>query len=155
MIQQKKGVLRQLVVSDIDIRIKEENDRMRLELKPMLEAIAKKAAQDTLKSMNVGVKGTRESSPEPAPKSSLSSSIHAKKAAEIKNELSKMASSGVVSMLKSQFKIGSELPIPFSVPPTNEKKDDDEEESEKSVPESITIDISGSNVTEPKTIVHI
>ena len=156
MIQQKKGVLRQLVVSDIDIRIKEENDRMRLELKPMLEAIAKKAAQDTLKSMNVGVKGTRESSPEPAPKSSLSSSIHAKKAAEIKNELSRMASSGVVSMIKSQFKIGSELPIPFSVPPsTNEKKDDDEEESEKSVPESITIDISGSNVTEPKTIVHI
>lgn len=168
MIQQKKGVLRQLVVSDIDIRIKEENDRMRLELKPMLEAIAKKAAQDTLKSMNLGVKGTRESSPEPAQKTTLSSSIHAKKAAEIKNELSKMASSGVVSMLKSQFKIGSELPIPFSAPPPalspseepNEKKDekDDEKEnegSELSVPESIIIDISGSNVTEPKTIVHI
>jgi hypothetical protein len=168
MIQQKKGVLRQLVVSDIDIRIKEENDRMRLELKPMLEAIAKKAAQDTLKSMNLGVKGTtRESSPEPAQKTTLSSSIHAKKAAEIKNELSKMASSGVVSMLKSQFKIGSELPIPFSAPPPalspseepNEKKDEkdeDDEGSDKSVvPESITIDISGSNVTEPKTIVHI
>ena len=165
MIQQKKGVLRQLVVSDIDIRIKEENDRMRLELKPMLEAIAKKAAQDTLKSMNIGGKPTRESSPEPAPKSSLSSSIHAKKAAEIKNELSRMASSGVVSMIKSQFKIGSELPIPFSVPPasltpapTNEKKDDDEDDegSDKSVvPDSITIDVSGSNVAEPKTIVHI
>lgn len=165
MIQQKKGVLRQLVVSDIDIRIKEENDRMRLELKPMLEAIAKKAAQDTIKSMNMGGKGgTRESSPEPALKNTLSSSIHAKKAAEIKNELSKMASSGVVSMLKSQFKIGSELPIPFSAPPatmspapTDEKKDDDEDEgSDKSVvPESITIDVSGSNVTEPKTIVHI
>ena len=167
MIQQKKGVLRQLVVSDIDIRIKEENDRMRLELKPMLEAIAKKAAQDTIKSMNMGGKGgTRESSPEPAPKNTLSSSIHAKKAAEIKNELSKMASSGVVSMLKSQFKIGSELPIPFSAPPatmspnkepTDEKKDDDEDEgSDKSVvPESITIDVSGSNVAEPKTIVHI
>jgi hypothetical protein len=166
MIQQKKGVLRQLVVSDIDIRIKEENDRMRLELKPMLEAIAKKAAQDTLKSMNIGGKSgtTRESSPEPAPKSSLSSSIHAKKAAEIKNELSRMASSGVVSMLKSQFKIGSELPIPFSTPPatmsqgppTDEKKDDEDEGSDKSVvPESIIIDVSGSNVTEPKTIVHI
>lgn len=174
MIQQKKGVLRQLVVSDIDIRIKEENDRMRLELKPMLEAIAKKAAQDTIKSMNMGGKGgTRESSPEPAPKNILSSSIHAKKAAEIKNELSKMASSGVVSMLKSQFKIGSELPIPFSAPPatmsqgpatmspnkepTDEKKDDEDDEgSDKSVvPESITIDVSGSNVTEPKTIVHI
>jgi hypothetical protein len=163
MIQQKKGVLRQLVVSDIDIRIKEENDRMRLELKPMLEAIAKKAAQDTLKSMNLGVKGIRESSPEPPPKATLSSSIHAKKAAEIKNELSKMASSGVVSMLKSQFKIGSELPIPFSAPPPtqepgpepiNEKKDD-EEESDKSVPESIIIDVSGSNVIEPKTIVHM
>jgi hypothetical protein len=163
MIQQKKGVLRQLVVSDIDIRIKEENDRMRLELKPMLEAIAKKAAQDTLKSMNMGGKPTREPSPEPAPKTSLSSSIHAKKAAEIKNELSRMASSGVVSMIKSQFKIGSELPIPFSAPPatmsptTNEKKDDDEDEgSDKSVvPDSIIIDVSGSNVTEPKTIVHI
>jgi hypothetical protein len=116
--------------------------------------------------MNMGGKGgtTREPSPEPAPKSTLSSSIHAKKAAEIKNELSKMASSGVVSMLKSQFKIGSELPIPFSAPPstmspapTDEKKDDDEEEgSDKSVvPESIIIDVSGSNVTEPKTIVHI
>lgn len=163
MIQQKKGVLRQLVVSDIDIRIKEENDRMRLELKPMLEAIAKKAAQDTLKSMNMGGKPAREPSPEPAPKSSLSSSIHAKKAAEIKNELSRMASSGVVSMIKSQFKIGSELPIPFSAPPasmtpapTNEKKDDDEDDSDKSVvPDSIIIDVSGSNVTEPKTIVHI
>jgi hypothetical protein len=167
MIQQKKGVLRQLVVSDIDIRIKEENDRMRLELKPMLEAIAKKAAQDTLKSMNLGGKPARESSPEPAPKSSLSSSIHAKKAAEIKNELSRMASSGVVSMIKSQFKIGSELPIPFSAPPatmsqgpaaptTNEKKDDDEDDSDKSVvPDSIIIDVSGSNVAEPKTIVHI
>ena len=163
MIQQKKGVLRQLVVSDIDIRIKEENDRMRLELKPMLEAIAKKAAQDTLKSMNMGGKPAREPSPEPAPKSSLSSSIHAKKAAEIKNELSRMASSGVVNMIKSQFKIGSELPIPFSAPPasltppTNEKKDDDEDEgSVKSVvPDSIIIDVSGSNVTEPKTIVHI
>ena len=167
MIQQKKGVLRQLVVSDIDIRIKEENDRMRLELKPMLEAIAKKAAQDTIKSMNMGGKGgTRESSPEPAPKNTLSSSIHAKKAAEIKNELSKMASSGVVSMLKSQFKIGSELPIPFSAPPatmspnkepTDEKKDDEDDEgADKSVvPESITIDVSGSNVAEPKTIVHI
>jgi hypothetical protein len=75
-----------------------------------------------------------------------------------------MASSGVVSMIKSQFKIGSELPIPFSAPPasltpapTNEKKDDDEEEgSDKSVvPESIIIDVSGSNVAEPKTIVHI
>jgi len=131
---------------------------MRLELKPMLEAIAKKAAQDTLKSMNLGGKPTRESSPEPAPKSSISSSIHAKKAAEIKNELSRMASSGVVSMLKSQFKIGSELPIPFSTPPaTDEKKNDDEDEgSDKSVvPESIIIDVSGSNVTEPKTIVHI
>ena len=166
MIQQKKGVLRQLVVSDIDIRIKEENDRMRLELKPMLEAIAKKAAQDTIKSMNMGGKGgtTRESSPEPTPKNTLSSSIHAKKAAEIKNELSKMASSGVVSMLKSQFKIGSELPIPFSAPPAtmspapaDEKKDDEDDEgSDKSVvPESIIIDVSGSNVTEPKTIVHI
>ena len=170
MIQQKKGVLRQLVVSDIDIRIKEENDRMRLELKPMLEAIAKKAAQDTLKSMNLGVKGIRESSPEPPPKATLSSSIHAKKAAEIKNELSKMASSGVVSMLKSQFKIGSELPIPFSAPPPsisqepknesetiNEKKDDDDEDegSDKAVPESIIIDVSGSNVIEPKTIVHM
>ena len=164
MIQQKKGVLRQLVVSDIDIRIKEENDRMRLELKPMLEAIAKKAAQDTLKSMNLGVKGIRESSPEPPPKATLSSSIHAKKAAEIKNELSKMASSGVVSMLKSQFKIGSELPIPFSAPPPtqepepepiNEKKDDEDEGSDKAVPESIIIDVSGSNVIEPKTIVHM
>ena len=169
MIQQKKGVLRQLVVSDIDIRIKEENDRMRLELKPMLEAIAKKAAQDTLKSMNMGGKGTRESSPEPAPKTTLSSSIHAKKAAEIKNELSKMASSGVVSMLKSQFKIGSELPIPFTAPPPNvqgpeqepnEKKEEKDEEkdgddSEKTVPESIIIDVSGSNVIEPKTIIHM
>ena len=170
MIQQKKGVLRQLVVSDIDIRIKEENDRMRLELKPMLEAIAKKAAQDTLKSMNLGGKGgtTRESSPEPAPKSTVSNSIHAQKAAEIKNELSRMASSGVVSMLKSQFKIGSELPIPFSalpatmsqgpatMSPTDEKKDDEDEDSEKSVmPESIIIDVSGSKVNEPKTIVHI
>jgi hypothetical protein len=75
-----------------------------------------------------------------------------------------MASSGVVSMLKSQFKIGAELPISFSTPPatmsqeppTDEKKDDEDEGSEKSeVPESITIDISGSNVTEPKTIVHV
>jgi hypothetical protein len=75
-----------------------------------------------------------------------------------------MASSGVVSMLKSQFKIGSELPIPFSTPPatmsqgppTDEKKDDEDEGSDKSVvPESIIIDVSGSNVTEPKTIVHI
>ena len=136
----------------------------------MLEAIAKKAAQDTLKSMNMGVKGTtRESSPEPAQKTTLSSSIHAKKAAEIKNELSKMASSGVVSMLKSQFKIGSELPIPFSAPPPNvqgseqepnEKKEEKDEEkdgddSEKTVPESIIIDVSGSNVIEPKTIIHM
>jgi hypothetical protein len=65
-------------------------------------------------------------------------------------------------MLKSQFKIGSELPIPFStppatmLPPTDEKKDDEDEGSDKSVvPESIIIDVSGSNVTEPKTIVHI
>jgi len=48
MIAQKKGVLKQMVVSDLDIRIKEENDRMKLELKPMLEAIAKKAAEDTM-----------------------------------------------------------------------------------------------------------
>jgi hypothetical protein len=42
-------------------------------------------------------------------------------------------------------------------PTTDEKKDDDEDEgSDKSVvPESIIIDVSGSNVTEPKTIVHI
>jgi hypothetical protein len=68
-------------------------------------------------------------------------------------------------MLKSQFKIGAELPISFSTPPatmsqgppTDEKKNDDEDEgSDKSVvPESIIIDVSGSNVAEPKTIVHI
>lgn len=174
MIQQKKGVLRQLVVSDIDVRIKEENDRMRLELKPMLEEIAKKAAQDTLRSMNLGGKGTRESSPEPGPRGpTMSSSIHAKKAAEIKNELSKMASSGVVSMLKSQFKIGAELPISFTAPPPSitEKKDADadveaeveaeaeaeDKKDEKALPESITVDISGAPATgeEPKTIIHM
>jgi len=171
MIQQKKGVLRQLVVSDIDVRIKEENDRMRLELKPMLEEIAKKAAQDTLRSMNLGGRGgTRESSPEPGPRGpTMSSSIHAKKAAEIKNELTKMASSGVVSMLKSQFKIGAELPISFTAPPPSitEKKDTEEEaeseveeekKDEKSPPESITLDISGAApvaADEPKTIIHM
>jgi len=170
MIQQKKGVLRQLVVSDIDVRIKEENDRMRLELKPMLEEIAKKAAQDTLRSMNLGVKGgTRESSPEPLQRTTSSASIHAKKAAEIKNELSKMASSGVVSMLKSQFKIGAELPISFTAPPPSitEKKDAEEEaesevedkKDEKTLPDSITIDISGAPAVvtgeEPKTILHM
>ena len=171
MIQQKKGVLRQLVVSDIDVRIKEENDRMRLELKPMLEEIAKKAAQDTLRSMNLGGKGTRESSPEPLQRTTSSASIHAKKAAEIKNELSKMASSGVVSMLKSQFKIGAELPIPFSAPPPSiiEKKgaeaevegeievEAEDKKDEKTLPESITIDISGAPARgdEPKTIIHM
>jgi hypothetical protein len=171
MIQQKKGVLRQLVVSDIDVRIKEENDRMRLELKPMLEEIAKKAAQDTLRSMNLGGRGgTRESSPEPGPRGpTMSSSIHAKKAAEIKNELTKMASSGVVSMLKSQFKIGAELPISFTAPPPSitEKKDtedeaesevEEEKKDEKSPPESITLDISGAApvaADEPKTIIHM
>ena len=174
MIAQKKGVLKQMVVSDLDIRIKEENDRMKLELKPMLEAIAKKAAEDTMKKMNASVPsraGTREPSPEPGLNrtgSTLSSTIHAKKAAEIKNELSRMASSGVVSMLKSQFKIGSELPIPFSAPaPSIIEKDEDVVVP----PDSITLDISGSNpVTdvsgsvpttvdvsgaEPKTIIHM
>jgi hypothetical protein len=165
MIQQKKGVLRQLVVSDIDVRIKEENDRMRLELKPMLEEIAKKAAADTLRSMNMGGKATRELSPEPAPRgANISSSIHAKKAAEIKNELSKMASSGVVSMLKSQFKIGAELPIAFTAPPPSitDKREDEEPEAnieekkdEKTLPDSITIDISGAPAEEPKTIIHM
>ena len=170
MIQQKKGVLRQLVVSDIDVRIKEENDRMRLELKPMLEEIAKKAAADTLRSMNMGGKATRELSPEPAPRgATMSSSIHAKKAAEIKNELSKMASSGVVSMLKSQFKIGAELPIAFTAPPPSitDKREDEEPEAdieekkdEKTLPDSITIDISGAPAVpaaaeEPKTIIHM
>jgi hypothetical protein len=166
MIQQKKGVLRQLVVSDIDNRIKEENDRMRLEIKPMLEEIARKAAADTLRSMNMGGKGTRESSPEPLPRgATMSSSIHAKKAAEIKNELSKMASSGVVSMLKSQFKIGAELPIAFTAPPpsiteTREEEPEteiEEKKDEKTLPESITIDISGAPapVEEPKTIIHM
>ena len=173
MIQQKKGVLRQLVVSDIDVRIKEENDRMRLELKPMLEEIAKKAAADTLRSMNLGVKGTRASSetpPEPLHRNTSSASIHAKKAAEIKNELSKMASSGVVSMLKSQFKIGAELPIAFTAPPPSitEKREDEEPETEieekkdeKTLPDSIIIDISGAPAIpkpaeeEPKTILHM
>jgi hypothetical protein len=172
MIQQKKGVLRQLVVSDIDVRIKEENDRMRLELKPMLEEIARKAAADTLRSMNMGVKGTRASSetpPEPLHRTTSSASIHAKKAAEIKNELSKMASSGVVSMLKSQFKIGAELPIAFTAPPPSitDKREDEEPEAEieekkdeKILPESITIDISGAPAVpapaeEPKTILHM
>jgi hypothetical protein len=166
MIQQKKGVLRQLVVSDIDNRIKEENDRMRLEIKPMLEEIARKAAADTLRSMNMGGKGTRELSPEPLPRgATMSSSIHAKKAAEIKNELSKMASSGVVSMLKSQFKIGAELPIAFTAPPpsiteTREEEPEteiEEKKDEKTLPESITIDISGAPapVEEPKTIIHM
>ena len=173
MIQQKKGVLRQLVVSDIDVRIKEENDRMRLELKPMLEEIAKKAAADTLRSMNLGVKGTRassETSPEPLHRTTSSASIHAKKAAEIKNELSKMASSGVVSMLKSQFKIGAELPIAFTAPPPSitEKREDEEPETEieekkdeKTLPDSIIIDISGAPAIpkpaeeEPKTILHM
>ena len=174
MIAQKKGVLKQMVVSDLDIRIKEENDRMKLELKPMLEAIAKKAAEDTMKKMNASVPsraGTREPSPEPGLNrtgSTLSSTIHAKKAAEIKNELSRMASSGVVSMLKSQFKIGSELPIPFSAPaPSIIEKDEDEVVP----PDSITLDISGSipvtdvsgsmpttvdvSGAEPKTIIHM
>jgi hypothetical protein len=174
MIAQKKGVLKQMVVSDLDIRIKEENDRMKLELKPMLEAIAKKAAEDTMKKMNASVPSraaTREPSPEPGLNrtgSTLSSTIHAKKAAEIKNELSRMASSGVVSMLKSQFKIGSELPIPFSAPaPSIIEKDEDEVVP----PDSITLDISGSNPitdvsgsvpttvdvsgAEPKTIIHM
>lgn len=165
MIAQKKGVLKQMVVSDLDIRIKEENDRMKLELKPMLEAIAKKAAEDTMKKMNAGGPsrgGTREPSPEPGLSrsgSTLSSTIHAKKAAEIKNELSRMASSGVVSMLKSQFKIGSELPIPFTAPPPSiiEKP----EEDENVPPESIILDISGSapvtdlSGAEPKTIIHM
>ena len=41
--------------------------------------------------------------------------------------------------------------------PTDEKKDDEDDEgADKSVvPESITIDVSGSNIAEPKTIVHI
>ena len=176
MIAQKKGVLKQMVVSDLDIRIREENDRMKLELKPMLEAIAKKAAEDTMKKMNGGGSkgGTREPSPEPGGRSgpTLLSSVHAKKAAEIKNELSRMASSGVVSMLKSQFKIGSELPIAFSAPPPAliEKKDEDDESEIVVPPDSITLDISGSPpppVTdvsgtvivglsdEPKTIVHM
>ena len=146
---------------------------MRLEIKPMLEEIAKKAAQDTLRSMNLGVKGgTRESSPEPGPRGpTMSSSIHAKKAAEIKNELTKMASSGVVSMLKSQFKIGAELPISFTAPPSSitEKKDAEAEaeaeaevedkKDEKTLPDSITIDISGAPTVvageEPKTILHM
>jgi hypothetical protein len=172
MIAQKKGVLKQMVVSDLDIRIKEENDRMKLELKPMLEAIAKKAAEDMVNKMNGVNPKKREPSPEPASGlkglSTVSSSIHAKKAAEIKNELSRMASSGVVSMLKSQFKIGADLPIAFTAPPPSlEKKEDEEEEV---VPESITIDISGtkiidisgsvvdvsgSTVGEPKTIIHM
>jgi hypothetical protein len=43
-----------------------------------------------------------------------------------------------------------------AAPTTNEKKDDDEDDSDKSVvPDSIIIDVSGSNVAEPKTIVHI
>jgi hypothetical protein len=161
-----------MVVSDLDIRIKEENDRMKLELKPMLEAIAKKAAEDMVNKMNGVNPKKREPSPEPASGlkglSTVSSSIHAKKAAEIKNELSRMASSGVVSMLKSQFKIGADLPIAFTAPPPSlEKKEDEEEEV---VPESITIDISGtkiidisgsvvdvsgSTVGEPKTIIHM
>ena len=149
MIAQKKGVLKQMVVSDLDIRIREENDRMKLELKPMLEAIAKKAAEDTMNKMNgVNPKNKREPSPEPGSgvkgASTVSSSIHAKKAAEIKNELSRMASSGVVSMLKSQFKIGSELPIPFTAPPPSLEKSDEEEPIVP--PESITVDVSGSEV---------
>ena len=170
MIAQKKGVIKQMVVSDLDIRIKEENDRMKLELKPMLEAIAKKAAEDMVNKMNGVNPKKREPSPEPGTSRGLtvSSSIHAKKAAEIKNELSRMASSGVVSMLKSQFKIGAELPIAFTAPPPSlEKKEDEEEEA---VPDAITIDISGSKVIdisgsivdvsgstvgEPNTIIHM
>ena len=80
-----------------------------------------------------------------------------------------MASSGVVSMLKSQFKIGSELPIAFSAPPPAliEKKDEDDESEVVVPPDSITLDISGSPLTdvsgtvivgqtdEPKIIVHM
>jgi len=147
MVQQKKGVLRQLVVSDIDVRIKEENDRMKAELKPMLEAIAKKAAADTLRSMNLGGRGTRESSPDPPGNrgATLATSIHAKKAAEIKNELTRMASSGVVSLMKSQFKIGDGLPISFTAPQPNVIGLQVEEESEEDlVPASIIVDVSGS-----------
>ena len=154
MVQQKKGVLRQLVVSDIDVRIKEENDRMKAELKPMLEAIAKKAAADTIRSMNYG-KGSREPSPEPPAggRGTLSNTIHARKAAEIKNELTRMASSGVVSMMKSQFKIGAELPISFTAPQPSiigQEKEEEEEESNTAAPESISLqisDVSGSSTT--------
>jgi len=155
MVQQKKGVLRQLVVSDIDVRIKEENERMKAELKPMLEAIAKKAAADTLRSMNYG-KGSREPSPEPPAggRGTLSSNIHARKAAEIKNELTRMASSGVVSMMKSQFKIGAELPISFTAPQPSiigqeKEEEEDENKSEALAPESISLqisDLSGSTI---------
>ena len=148
MVQQKKGVLRQLVVSDIDVRIREENDRMKAELKPMLEAIAKKAAADTLRSMNLGGRGTRESSPDPPGNrgTTLATTIHAKKAAEIKNELTRMASSGVVSLMKSQFKIGDGLPISFTAPQPNIIGLQVEEESEEEqAPASIIVDVSGAS----------
>jgi hypothetical protein len=154
MVQQKKGVLRQLVVSDIDVRIREENDRMKAELKPMLEAIAKKAAADTLRSMNLGGRGTRDSSPDPPASrgTTLAMGIHAKKAAEIKNELTRMASSGVVSMMKSQFKIGDGLPISFTAPQPNiiglQVDEESEEETatpaQSQPPVNIIVDVSGN-----------
>jgi hypothetical protein len=124
MIAQKKGVLKQMVVSDIDIRIREENDRMKAELKPMLEAIAKKAAADTMRNLNLGSKaGTRESSPEPGPRLTT---IQSQKAEEIRKELTAMTSSGVVSMLRSRLRPnaltggmiggGGALPLPFTFP---------------------------------------
>ena len=124
MIAQKKGVLKQMVVSDIDIRIREENDRMKAELKPMLEAIAKKAAADTMRNLNLGSQaGTRESSPEPGPRLTT---IQSQKAEEIRKELTAMTSSGVVSMLRSRLRPnaltggmiggGGALPLPFTFP---------------------------------------
>jgi hypothetical protein len=134
MLHHKKGILKQMVVSDLDIRIKEENDRMKVELKPMLEAIAKKAATDTLRQMNIfPQQNGRESSPE----RTSSTILQVRKADEIKRELSEMTSKGVVSILRSHYKkpsfedvIGREIPESISIE-IKDKKDIDEDEDNK------------------------
>jgi hypothetical protein len=149
MLHHKKGVLKQMVVSDIDIRIKEENERMKAELKPMLEQIAKKAAADTMRNHKFKRHGSsadnsssREVSPDPPISRRNLTSLQSQKADEIKKELSEMTSKGVVSMLRNQFKDYPSLPIQFPMPPSLPAEDDDDDSlSETNLPETITIHI--------------
>jgi len=161
MIHQKKGILKQMVVADIDMRIKEENDRMKAEFKPMLEAIAKKAAADTVRQMNFS--GSRKTSPnqtrEPSPDPSsrfTALGLQTRKAEEIKKELSEMASKGVVSLLRNQYRVGSGsdtgsfrgIPANDNIQDTIGSSEVDEKNEGASAPESIEIIVHEGSAAE-------